>query len=387
MPEPKPRVLFVDDEVRILDSFRTGLRKQYRVDVAVGPEAGLERVTAYPHYAVIVSDLKMPGMDGIEFLSRVAELSPDSSRVMLTGHGDLEAAVLAVNRGKIFRFLNKPTPMEEMRRVLEAGVRQFRLVRAEKELLRGTLRGALAVLTDILAVVSPRAFGRSERIKRMALRVGAAIKTPRTLELELAAMLSQLGCVILPPELLERLDTGEPLDRHDLERFAEHPAMASRLLARIPRLGSVAEAVARQLERYDEHPDQPQVSRILHAVQDMDALVQGGMGKKRALKTLREREGRYDPEVLDGLALAIRLEEYDKAEVEPRKLERGMILEQSLKTRDGVLLVAQGQEITEALELRVHHLALEERILGPVQVLVRRRRETPPLEPAPPQGA
>ena len=144
---------------------------------------------------MVVSDLKMPGMDGIEFLSRVATLAPDAARIMLTGHGDLEAAALAVNRGQIFRFLNKPTPIDEMTRVLEAGVRQYELVRAEKELLRGTLRGSLQVLSDILAVVNPKAFGRGERIRRLALRTGKFLHHKRGLHLELSAMLAQLGCV------------------------------------------------------------------------------------------------------------------------------------------------------------------------------------------------
>ena len=101
-------------------------------------------------YAVIVSDLKMPGMDGVEFFVQGADVAKDSVRIMLTGHGDLEAAVLAVNRGQIICFLNKSTSMDEMERVLEVSAKQHELITVERELLRGTFRGAIKLLTDIL---------------------------------------------------------------------------------------------------------------------------------------------------------------------------------------------------------------------------------------------
>ncbi len=98
------KVLFVDDEQNILDTFRVSLRKRFKVDTALGPLEGLEKIKESGPYAIVVSDLKMPNMDGISFLSKVQELSPDTVRIMLTGHADLTSAISAVNEGLSFAF-------------------------------------------------------------------------------------------------------------------------------------------------------------------------------------------------------------------------------------------------------------------------------------------
>ncbi len=133
-------ILFVDDEANILDGYKRHLRKQFRIETALGGEQGLAAVVNQGPYAVIISDLRMPGMDGIQFLSRVREISPDSVRMMLTGHADLENAMEAINKGNIFRFLTKPCMPAVLALVLEAGIEQYRLVMSEKELLEKTLK-------------------------------------------------------------------------------------------------------------------------------------------------------------------------------------------------------------------------------------------------------
>ena len=371
MPEDKPRVLFVDDEVRILESFQAGLRKQFRVDIADGAKAGLARIAKEGPYAVVVSDLKMPGMDGVEFLAKVAEQAKDTVRIMLTGHGDLEAAVLAVNRGQIFRFLSKPTSIKDMARVLEAGVRQYDLIRAERELLRGTLRGSVNVLTEVLSLVSPAAFGRGERIRRLTLSTGKAMGYGRMLQLDLTAMLSQIGCVAQPAEIMDRVAKGETLDRDEQQVFATHPRLAARLLVRIPRMGPVAKGILHQLDRLDRNPDQPMESRILRAVQDYDGLRRSGLPRGMALETLRQREGWYDPAVLEALHRALDLDSLQPCELPLKKLHRGMVLDQDLYSPQGVLLMGAGQPVTETALERLHQFKANGKLPEPIKVLVR----------------
>ncbi len=105
---PLPAVLCVDDDAFILDGFRRQLRNKFNVYTAEGPREGLETVSKNGPFTVIVSDFQMPGMNGIEFLTRVRALAPDSVRVMLTGQADFATAIAAVNQGNIFRFLVKP---------------------------------------------------------------------------------------------------------------------------------------------------------------------------------------------------------------------------------------------------------------------------------------
>lgn len=136
------KILFVDDEVAVLDSLRRNLGRCYDLETAVGPEAGLGRLETAGPFAVIVSDLRMPGMDGVAFLAKAREIAPDAVSIMLTGHGDLDAAMAAVNEGHIFRFLTKPCPPAILARSLDAALAQYRMAAADRELLRVTLENA-----------------------------------------------------------------------------------------------------------------------------------------------------------------------------------------------------------------------------------------------------
>jgi response regulator RpfG family c-di-GMP phosphodiesterase len=234
------KVLFVDDERHILDAFRNNLRKRFAVTTAQGPEAGLQALETEGPFATVVSDLKMPGMDGVAFLSRAREISPDTTRIMLTGHAGMDASIQAVNQGQVFRFLTKPCPMPDLLAALEAGVRQYRLITAERELLHGTLRGTIKLLTEALGLANPLAFGKSQRIKALVGRLSKVMTMKSTLELELAAMLSHIGCMGLPQQILEKVETGKKLTAQESSLYREHPRLGAMLIQHIPRLGCSA---------------------------------------------------------------------------------------------------------------------------------------------------
>ena len=102
------RILCVDDDSNILLGYQRALRKQFQIEVALGGEEGLAAVRNQGPYAVIVADMRMPGMDGVELLAKVREIAPDTVRMMLTGNADQQTALEAVNQGHIFRFMTKP---------------------------------------------------------------------------------------------------------------------------------------------------------------------------------------------------------------------------------------------------------------------------------------
>jgi DNA-binding NtrC family response regulator len=133
-------------------------RKQFEIRTAVGPVLGLQAIAEAGPFAVVVSDLRMPVMDGVEFLTRVRAISPDSVRVMLTGQADMDAAIAAVNQGNIFQFLTKPCPAATLTRALNSALEQHRLITAERELLEQTLRSSVGVLSEILSLVNPLGF-------------------------------------------------------------------------------------------------------------------------------------------------------------------------------------------------------------------------------------
>jgi FixJ family two-component response regulator len=130
------KILFVDDEAAVLDGYRRILKEHFEVSTALSGDEGLAALQATGPYAVVISDMRMPGMNGSEFLAQVRSKSPESVRMLLTGHADLDAAIDAVNRGKIFRFLTKPCEKPNLIEAIRGGLEEHRLIAAEKEVLR-----------------------------------------------------------------------------------------------------------------------------------------------------------------------------------------------------------------------------------------------------------
>jgi len=128
------KILFVDDEPPVLDGYKRMLYKDFKVETAVGGEQGLAAIQEHGPFAVVISDMRMPGMNGAEFLAQVRQKVPDTVRMLLTGYADLNAAIDAVNRGNIFRFLTKPCEKDVLAGAIHLGVEQYRSVTAEKEL-------------------------------------------------------------------------------------------------------------------------------------------------------------------------------------------------------------------------------------------------------------
>jgi FixJ family two-component response regulator len=150
------KILFVDDDVNLLAAFRRQLRKQFQIETAEGGREGLELVKANGPYAVIVSDFRMPIMDGIEFLSRVREIAPETVRIMLTGNADLQAAIQAVNEGNIFRFLTKPCSRDILSESLITGLEHYQRVSREREYNEKT-RISMAQAGEIQQHLIPKA--------------------------------------------------------------------------------------------------------------------------------------------------------------------------------------------------------------------------------------
>jgi DNA-binding NtrC family response regulator len=144
------KVLFVDDEPSVLEGYKRMLHREFEVDTAVSGEQGLTLIRDRGPYSVVISDMRMPGMNGAQFLAQVRQRAPDTIRMLLTGFTDIDAAMEAVNQGNIFRFLAKPCEKEVLVGAINAGVYQYRLVMVERELLENTLMGSVKVLTDVL---------------------------------------------------------------------------------------------------------------------------------------------------------------------------------------------------------------------------------------------
>ena len=120
------RILFVDDNIQFLNSINRYFMNRFSFDVALSGENGLKLLTEKT-YAVIVSDYRMPHMNGIEFLTKAKLLAPDNTRILFTGHAGLEVAITAINEGEIFRFVSKPCDFELLADFLTVGIEKFKL--------------------------------------------------------------------------------------------------------------------------------------------------------------------------------------------------------------------------------------------------------------------
>jgi DNA-binding NtrC family response regulator len=118
----KHRILFVDDEPFVLSALSRLLRRDYDVVTAPGGGEGLAAIRQGPPFAAVVSDLRMPEMDGMTFLEEVRQLAPDTARILLSGLSDEAGAVEAVREGRIFQILMKPASREELLQALSAAV-------------------------------------------------------------------------------------------------------------------------------------------------------------------------------------------------------------------------------------------------------------------------
>jgi response regulator RpfG family c-di-GMP phosphodiesterase len=374
------KVLCVDDEPNILEAYQRALRKEFRIETAASGAEGLAAVASRGPYAVVVSDMRMPGMDGVQFLAEVKKIAPDSVRMMLTGNADQQTAIDAVNEGYIFRFLNKPCPPEVLAKALRAGIEQHRLVRAEKELLEQTLSGSIQVLTDVLSLVNPTAFGRAARVRRLVLKLAAALKVENAWQIEIAALLSQLGCITVPEEILAKVYQGRALQVEELRMMQAHPQVGHDLIARIPRLEPVAQIIAYQEKRFNGSglPDSgkrgeaiPLGARILKLALDFDKLIESRIGHSEAYREIERRGDWYDPFVVEALKPALAEEiSYEARSVKVEELSSGMILAEDIVSVKGLLLIPSGQEVTGSLRLRLQNYVQGRMITGPIKALV-----------------
>ncbi len=374
------KILLVDDDVNILNGFKRSLRKKYEFETALGGESGLEIIKSEGPFAVIVSDMRMPGMNGDQFLAQARSLNSDAVRILLTGQADLNETIAAINEGHIFRFLSKPCSPEMLAKALEDGLAQYHLVTAEKELLEKTLKGSIKLLMDVLSSISPDTFSRSTQLRTSATKIASRLNMKNIWEVDLAALLSQIGCVTLPPDILNKKYQGQALTDEEKLLFVSHPKIGKDLLINIPRLQGIAEAIAYQEKQFDgggfphdniKGTEIPIIARILKATLDCDALTAANQTSQEAFETMLENQYRYDPDVLSALeAEILNAEEgFIVQEISLNKIAIGMILADDIRSASGTLLVPKNHEISRVLKIRIMNFAQSHSIAEPIKIL------------------
>ena len=364
------KVLCVDDDYNLLSGIKRVLRNKFEFELALNGTQGLTFLAERGPFALMVVDMRMPGMNGIEFLQKAQEKSPDTVRIMLTGNADQQTAIDAVNGGHVYQFLTKPCAPDQLEIALERGLKQYELIIAERELLEQTLNGSATVLTDILAVVEPESFGRSQQLRDL-MHLYIQPSGERAWELELAALLSPIGCVTVPPSLLNKKRAGEPLSEQEVDVLERMPEFASQLVSKIPRLETVAKIILYQHKHFDgtgfprdecASDSIPIGARILKVLNDLLDLESRGDTRQVALQKMQECCGLYDPLVLDAafvrfdsyLAKTTRSQRAPKS-LTPDQLQVGQVLRENVYTVDDMLVVKKGAWLTLMLIERLQN--------------------------------
>lgn len=356
-----PRVLLVDDEPNLLAGLRRQLGRRYNLTTRESGAEALATMREGGRYAVIVADMRMPGMDGAALLAEAARLSPLTVRVMLTGNADQETASRAVNEGQVFRFLNKPVEPERLAATLDAGIERWRAAESEKELLEKTLAGAVKLLVDLLGASHPASIGRIDIMRRVALPLSNRLCPQLRWAINLACLLADIGLLCTP---LEQRGADDVL------ATPEATLAAAELLRRIPRLDVVGGLLAATTaapaadSAADNLSDRQMAAMILRFALTAAQAHPGGTAPlgpaiNLALQTT--------PALPEDLRLAAKQEfadakaalqlQWRSLEVGLERLHPGDVTVSEIRTADGVLLLTVGVTLTDALiaRLRMTH--------------------------------
>jgi response regulator RpfG family c-di-GMP phosphodiesterase len=383
------KILCVDDEPNILSGYQRSLRKQFQIETAVGGMEALERIRQEGPYAVLVTDMRMPGMDGLQFLEAARLAAPSAVRIMLTGNADQKTAIDAVNQGHVYRFLSKPCSPEELAGTLSAALEQYRLLAAEKELLEKTLGGTIKMLLELLASVDPEMVAQAQALRGNIRLLAAGLVADGSLAhtdlwpLELAALLAQIGSVTVPPFIVGKVRSGTPLFEAEQKIWQRVPETGYGLLRNIPRLEPVARIVRFQNKHYDgsgfpaDGPAGeaiPYGARMLKVLLDLADIEARHVSRRGAFTLMLRQAPRYDPHILAAARLCL----HEPATPDPApeagfslplsRLTSGHVLVQDIVTADGKVLLQAGRQITDVLLETLHNYAAVVSIKEPLCV-------------------
>lgn len=363
------RVLCVDDEPNVLDALERNLGEHFDVTTAIGGEAGIVALGEHGPFDVVISDMRMPGMNGAVFLSHARRIAPDTVRLLLTGQSDANAARDAINEGQIARYLEKPCPVDRLTAVIEEAFENRRRMLAERELLESTVAGSIKLLGEVLALTAPGCFRDSAVVVGIVEHMCARLGLLDTWKFRTAAAMHALGFVAMPTELVDKHNAGTKLTAAEQTQLTTVPEIGARLLAGIPRFREISEMVRRHREPIpvtapDDIARGAAMIGIARAVLEASGPTRRVAQVARALAPSHNELGRGLLALLDDYQARRPGEEVLKLRV--AELRAGMVLEEDLATKNGTVLFARGNTITVPVLERIRRYAESSSLREPI---------------------
>jgi CheY-like chemotaxis protein len=369
MTNETARVLCVDDEPNVLDALERNLGEHFEVMTAIGGEAGIAALNEHGPFDVVISDMRMPGMNGAVFLSHARRIAPDTVRFLLTGQSDASAARDAINEGQIARYLEKPCPVDRLTAVINEAFENRRRVLAERELLESTVAGSIKLLGEVLALTAPGCFRDSAVVVGMVEHMCTKLRLLDTWKFRTAASLHALGFVALPTEIVDKHNNGATLTAAEQVQLDNVPEVGARLLADIPRFNEIAEIVRRHRQPIPvTAPDD--VTRGAAMIAVARAVLEAGGATKRVAQVAKAIAPAHNEL---GRALLALLDDYqarrpgdEVLHLRVAELRPGMVLEEDLASHSGTVLFAKGNTLTMLIVERIHRYAQSSSLREPI---------------------
>ena len=331
---------------------------------------------------IVLLDILMPEMDGYQVLNRMKanEHSSHIPVIMISAIDEIGSIVRCIEKGAD-DYLTKPFNPTLLKARIGASLEKYLLLKAEREFLEKTLRGSIKVLIDILSIINPSAFGQASRECRLVGQIANEMKVKKAWELEIASMLSPLGCITVPPMTLDKISRGVQLSPKEEKIFSEHPSIGHDLIINLPHLEKVAKIIANQNKHYDfdeeastfshREVDVPFGVQVLRVAKDFEAFVSSGIKPAEALKKIRDKEKHYNEFIVDALASIVSGKPAQKTRsVKIDELSVGMIFVENLTSTTGQFICPKGTEIDGILLNRIRNFSLGMKIIEPVKVIV-----------------
>jgi len=399
------RILFVDDEENILRSLRRlFMGDEYEVYTASSGQEALKILEEVNDVAVIVSDQRMPGMSGVDFLERSRKITPQSIRILLTGYADIQAAMDAINRGGTYRYLTKPWQDEDLVQTVRAAYHNYRLIQENRRLnalvrkqneelkkwsqeleiivqeqtmelqrnydqlrelnarLRRSFKSSMAAFANLLELRDKKMRSHSRNVAEICAKVADSLgmEEQERESLLAAALLHDIGKIGIPDVML-RVEP-EDLNQDELDEYRKHPVRGQAALATIEDLKEAGTLIRHHHEHYDgsgfpdgvKRKEIPLGSRIIAMADFVDRHVrrfQGDAGVSLTMKKLEEEAGkRFDPRLVEPVTKVARefyrdrlpKAEFTEMELSPKDLAEGMVVSRDVFSGTGLLLLSRG---------------------------------------------
>jgi putative nucleotidyltransferase with HDIG domain len=413
----KHKLLLVDDEESITKALQRLFRKEgYETHTALSGQEGLEVLKeAKEPFSLIISDQRMPGMTGAQFLEKAKKIFPNAKRILLTGYSDMDAIVDAINKGEIHRYLAKPWNDDDLliqtRQILEQMELEERTQKLESSVLN-----AIRLLSSLVEILNPKLGEHMKQVAPLAREIAEeyGMEKEQLDQIEIAGMLHDIGLLGAPERIMEK----DPDEMNERERymFNQHPEIGQICLQSVESLDQVGAIVLAHHEHYDGSgfpngliaDEIPLGARIISVVADCCQLMRTwptdineimekarkyiGPSVKDILITDRKElinditskilllrvTQKYDPDVVMKLVKKLEPDEEERKKQQRLRdivalhfndLKEGMVLGKNLRTMDGRLVITRGTTLNELLIPSIQRLGEGNVLEGSVYVI------------------